>query len=77
MFRRLLTTSRVMYDIGHESAVWSTELRYKPHQSWMLGVGADIMSAPDSGSAGDPDGTRLISRYRANDRVHAGVTYVF
>lgn len=81
--RRVQASTRLMYDVGHRGAVWSTELKYLvpgARNAWRLGVGADLMSAPETigaGGAGDADGTRLISRFRANDRVHAGVTYVF
>ncbi|MGK5083182.1 hypothetical protein WDW37_07730 [Bdellovibrionota bacterium FG-1] len=74
LFSSFSGSSRVLYDFGHEGTVWSTELRYRPHQNWMLGAGADLLAAP---SGEDLDGSDLLSRYRANDRVHAGVTYVF
>jgi hypothetical protein len=67
-------STRLTYDIGHRGALWSTEVRIHPRESWMLGLGADILSVPETQ---DVDGSNLIGRFRANDRVHAGVTYVF
>jgi hypothetical protein len=66
--------SRFLYDIGHEGTVWSTELRYQAHSSWILGLGADLLTSEQDE---DPENSDIIGRFRANDRVHAGVTYVF
>jgi hypothetical protein len=71
---RVSASSHVLYDIGHDGAIWSTEVRYQARDNWILGVGADLLSASQSE---DPQNADLIARYRANDRVHAGVTYVF
>lgn len=74
--RRVDLASRVLYDLGHEGTVFSADVRFRPHRSWQIGVGADILSSPaaDRGSLPAED---FIGRYRANDRVHTGVTYAF
>jgi hypothetical protein len=71
---KVSASTRLIYDIGHQGTIWSTEIRYAPKVNWMLGVGADLLT---SAQTDDPDDTDLIGRYTANDRVHAGVTYVF
>ncbi len=70
---KLSGEARVLYDLGHDGeTLWTTELLYRPVPRWIVGFGADIFGASDSGSSTD-----FIYTYRANDRVHAGVSYVF
>jgi hypothetical protein len=71
---QIFAMTNVIYDIGHQGAIWSTEVRYRPARNWLLGVGADLMT---SIQAADPDSSDLIGRFSANDRIHAGVSYVF
>lgn len=71
---RLSASTRVIYDIGHQGTIWSTEIRYQPRQSWVVGVGADLLTSLQTD---DPEDADMISHFNANDRVHAGVTYVF
>jgi hypothetical protein len=73
-FTRVQASSRVLYDIGHDGKIWSTEVQYQPRTAWLVGMGADILSSPQND---DPENSDLIGRFRVNDRVHAGVTYVF
>jgi hypothetical protein len=70
----LSASSRVLYDVGHVGAIWSTELTLQPRAAWLVGVGADLIN---SGADDTSDPADWIGRYRANDRVHAGVSYVF
>ncbi len=67
-------TTKLIYDVGHDGGIWSTEMKYQTRSNWMFAAGVDLLSSsnPDSSDAVD-----WVSRYRANDRVHAGVTYVF
>ena len=74
LLEKVSASTRLIYDIGHQGTIWSTEIRYQPRRNWMLGLGADLLT---SAQTDDPDDTDLIGRYNANDRVHAGVTYVF
>lgn len=71
---RLSASTRLIYDISHQGTIWSTEIRYQPRDRWMLGVGADMMTSLQTD---DPEDADLIGHFNANDRVHAGVTYVF
>jgi hypothetical protein len=74
IFSRVLASTRLLYDVSHQGTIWSTEVRYQPRPSWMVGIGADLLY---SQRGDDPQGADLIGRFNANDRVHAGVSYVF
>ncbi len=74
--RNFLASSEVLYDLGHQGNVWSTELRFSPHRDWVFDLGADFLTS-DRKYSGTTGANDFIYRYRANDRVHAGVTYVF
>jgi hypothetical protein len=71
---RITASTRLISDVGHEGTIWCMELRYLPRDRWMLGVGADLLT---SAAPEDPMNADFIGRFRANDRFHAGVTYVF
>lgn len=72
--RHFRINTRFLYDIENQGTIYSTELRFSPDRSWSLGLGADILSAPGAGLGPKPD---FVGTYRANDRFHGGVTYVF
>jgi hypothetical protein len=67
--------TRLIYDIGHRGTIWSTEVAYRPWRRWALAAGVDLTTS--FSGADDPTGADLIARFNANDRVHAGVSYVF
>lgn len=72
--RKLTLSSRFIYDLSVEGSFLSTELRYHPSPSFSVGLGADLLKV---GSKGAEDTSVLISRFRGNDRVYAGVRYAF
>ncbi len=70
---RLHWTNRYQYAVDEEGGWLSSQLDLNQgHVSWNLGV--DVL-----GSQVDPASNRagLFTRYRSNDRVFGGVTYVF
>lgn len=69
--QRLAVSAKLLHDFSHAGSILSTELQFRPHLAWSVSVGADVLGS-DAASTGD-----FISRYRSNDRVHAGVSYVF
>jgi hypothetical protein len=68
--------SSLLYDTKNRGSIFSLDLKYLPTSRWEMGLGADILGSQDtannSGTAND-----FIGRYQANDRLRAGVTYVF
>jgi hypothetical protein len=65
-------TSKLIYDVGHQGTIWSTDVTYHLKRSWIFRVGADVLSSSEDIAAQD-----FISRYRADDRLYTGVSYVF
>ena len=74
LFSRLNARSRVLFDAGRTGLIFSGELAFRPSESWRMGLGWDLLATTDAGDA-DPDD--FINRYRADHRIHAGVSYVF
>jgi hypothetical protein len=72
--RRLLGSSSVLYDMDRTGMIVSGDVRYTARERWVLGVGADILAT--SGRTGEQSDD-FINKYRADHRVHAGVSYVF
>ena len=71
--RRLQFRNRYTYSFPERGGWWSSNLEWTDGP-WSYGLGGDVLGAavdPNSAEAG------MFSRYRANDRVHAGVRYVF
>ncbi len=70
--------SEFIRDVGHRGAILSVDLRYRLAQatgSWQWGLGADVLGSEESDAPGAA--SDFISRYRASDRVRAGMSYVF
>jgi hypothetical protein len=63
---------RVLYDFGHTGSIQSTDFDYLIKKTFLVNLGTDILSSHEDTSATDP-----ISEYRANNRIRAGVSYVF
>jgi hypothetical protein len=63
---------RVLYDFGHNGSIQSTDFNYLIKNTVMVNLGTDILASHEDESATDP-----ISEYRANNRIRAGVSYVF
>ncbi len=71
----LSTSSRVLYDFTHPGVILSAELAFRFERHWLATLGGDLLvsGSPLSG----PGSNDLISLYRGNDRIQAGVSYVF
>lgn len=69
-------SARLIQDIGHQGTILSAELKYRPAMMWEMAVGVDVLGSNAVYNAGS-GGSDFISRYRGNDRFHAGVSYVF
>jgi hypothetical protein len=69
--RSFLCSLRFVVDTIHEGNILQTDLYYLPVARTYLNLGLDVLGS-DSTTAVD-----FISRYQRNDRVRAGVAYVF
>lgn len=69
--------SHLIYDIPLSGTVFSAEIKFKPHEAWAVGIGADVFNVNSNRSDGSIQDNSFISRYRMNDRVHGKVTYAF
>ena len=74
--RRVSGSWRLLQDLGNSGQIVSAELRVRPSPGLMVAVGADVLGS-DSAAGSGVTGPDFIGRYRANDRVHAGVSYAF
>jgi hypothetical protein len=70
--RNFVAVTSVTMDLGHQGLIWSTDLSYRVVRGLVLSAGADFIGSNAASDSGD-----FIGRYRANDRVHAGVAYEF
>jgi hypothetical protein len=73
---RLLGSARLLWDLGHAGTLFTGDLDYRINRAWSLSAGADILTA-FAPEAADGSATDFIARYRAQDRVRAGVSYAF
>ncbi|MBS1964183.1 MAG: hypothetical protein JST04_18365 [Bdellovibrionales bacterium] len=73
-WRRLTTDFRLLFDIQNPGTIVSWMFTYAPDRDWKLFLATDVLSSFTDETA---DGTDFIHRYRENDRVTGGVTYVF
>ncbi len=74
---RFSLASRLIYDIGNVGLILSSHFAYRFDRSWRWTLGADFLASgtDPSSTAGNTGG--LIGLYRGNDRIQAGVSYVF
>jgi hypothetical protein len=72
---QLTANSRGIFDFSNDGMMLSAQLSYRFDRSWMASLGGDLLisGAPLTG----PGSVDLISLYRGNDRIQAGVSYVF
>jgi hypothetical protein len=73
-WRRLSTDFTLLYDLRHPGTIVSWNFTYAADRDWRLYLATDVLSSFTDDSA---DGTDFIHRYRENDRLTGGVTYVF
>ncbi len=74
--RKLDVSTKVLYELNNRSSALVLRMKYQTARAWTLSLGGEILSAqPEAPTQGF--GSDLISRYKANDRIYGGVTYVF
>lgn len=73
-WRKLTADVRLLVDLQNPGTIVSWNFSYAADRDWRLFLATDVLSSFTGDSA---DGTDFIHRYRENDRVTGGVTYVF
>lgn len=72
---RLSGTFRYLREFDQLGSLLGLRFEYAPQKNWMVALGGDLLSVDDpEGQAVD---TRFLNRYRQNDRVYGGLSYVF
>ncbi len=70
--------SSLLYDTKNRGSILSMDLKYYPTVRWEIGLGADVLGSEEVKGSLDSTGPNdFIGRFQANDRVRAGVKYVF
>ncbi len=73
LFNRDFTTKfSYLRDFSQHGSLVNTEFQFYPVKKWAVLVGGDFISVDD-----ENDASTFLNQNRANDRVYAGVTYVF
>ncbi|MEK6704625.1 MAG: hypothetical protein AABZ06_02450, partial [Bdellovibrionota bacterium] len=72
---RLFANSQILYDLMRQGTILSADIKYSLQSSWHVGVGADFLGS--SRESESTVATDFIGRYKSNDRIRGGVTYVF
>lgn len=62
---------KYLYSVPEKGALLTSFLHLKTSREWQWDLSFDVIGAPGSGTRG------LMGRYRSNDRVVGGVSYVF
>lgn len=71
-------SSSLLYDAKNRGSVFSFDLKYLPTIRWEMDLGADILGSEEQSANSSNSGpSDFIGRYQANDRLRAGVKYVF
>jgi hypothetical protein len=73
-WRRLTADFRLLLDVRNPGTIVSWNFSYAAARDWRLVLSTDVLSSYTGDSA---DGADFIHRYRENDRVTGGVSYVF
>ena len=73
--RHWTVLGKMLYDFGNLGTILETEVKYSPNPKWMMTLGLEVLGSTRELQAGAT--MDFISRYRANDRVHGGISYVF
>lgn len=68
----LLFKSTLFHDFSVQGSMLTSGLEYRPTPFLLMSLGADIIGGKESETGSD-----FFTRYRTNDRVHGGVSYVF
>lgn len=73
LFNRDFTTKfSYLRDFNQKGSLVNTEFQFFPTQRWAVLVGGDFISVDT-----ENDSSAFLNQNRANDRVYAGVNYVF
>ncbi len=73
LFNRDFTTKfSYLRDFNQKGSFVNTEFQFYPVQNWAVLVGGDLISVDE-----ENDSSGFLNQNRANDRVYAGVSYVF
>lgn len=73
LFNRDFTTKfSYLRDFSQNGSLVNTEFQFYPVQKWAVLIGGDFISVDD-----ENDASTFLNQNRANDRVYAGVNYVF
>jgi hypothetical protein len=70
--RDFTTKFSYLRDFSQKGSLVNTEFQFYPFQRWAVLVGGDFISVDV-----DNDASTFLNQNRANDRVYAGVNYVF
>jgi hypothetical protein len=74
----VVVASSLLYDTKNHGSILSMDFKYLPTSRWEIGLGADVLGSQDPQGVGSKQTPNdFIGRYQANDRVRAGVRYVF
>lgn len=74
-WRRLTADLKMLLDFEHPGTIVSWYFNYAASKDWRLFLSTDVLSSYSKDDV--VDGTDFIKRYRENDRVTGGVSYVF
>lgn len=72
-YRPLFLSLSYLYDRDQKGSLVKSEFEYAATTSWTVLLGADILGVDDESY--NPSG--FLNQYRANDRIYAGMSYVF
>lgn len=73
LFNRDFTTKfSYLRDFNQKGSLVNTEFQFFPTQKWAVLIGGDFISVDT-----EDDSSAFLNQNRANDRVYAGVNYVF
>lgn len=64
----------LLYDIHNVGMIITADAKYRPSPRWEYGVGIDLIGNDEALNTNPTD---FIGQYRGDDRIRAGVTYVF
>jgi hypothetical protein len=73
-----VVASSLLYDTKNRGSIFSLDLKYLPTMRWEIALGADVLGSQDPQGGTTTTGPNdFIGRFQANDRIRAGVKYVF
>lgn len=73
--RKLLSRLRYMREFDQRGMIASAEATYYPRKTIGFTLGADVLGVDDTSADNADKG--FLNEFRANDRVYAGLSYVF